>query len=242
MQKEEEKDGAPIRVIPEWFWKASLTFTGVLTVAILYFLGYAFHASWLKFFHLDISVYPLAREEYLMYGAAAFFQTGVAMGEWSGQHKWPIVGMFLYFTFWNALFTAGEYFGSRRQKQKMQPGRRRSESRHPHIGKFFLRNVMVVCFMTLFLLGIPLTGAMLTLPGSIGTTVGLIVARRDAEGIGKGCTKAPMPCVSLKKDEKEIAEGFRIAQSKDRIALYVNGATSEYLLDGLTWSTIDYLH
>ena len=138
--QEEEKDNAPIRVIPEWFWKASLTFAGVLTVAILYFLGYAFHASWLEFFHLDIRVYPMAREEYLMYGAAAFFQTGVTMGEWFGQHKLLIVGLFLYFAFWIALCTTGEYFRSRRQKQKNQSGRARWESRYPHIAKFCLRS------------------------------------------------------------------------------------------------------
>lgn len=235
---EEEKNRRSASLIPEWIWKIVLALGGALTIATIYFLGYTYHSGWLGFFHLDISAYPLAHEEYLIYGALAFFQTGTTLSEWSGQHKGLIAGTYLYFLFWIALWSVAEYFNSRRQKPKESGGR---AIRHPHIDKFLLRAVVVAGCMMLFLIGIPLAGAILALPGGVGQSMGVRIAQKDAEAFGKSCAKAPYPCISLKKDGKEIAKGFRIAQSKERVALFANGVTSEYLLDGSTWSTVDHL-
>jgi hypothetical protein len=236
MQKEEITSFT--QLVPEWIWKTAVAIAGALLIAIDYFLGYAYCSSWRDFFHVSITTYPLAREEYLIYGALAFRQEGVTLLNWSSQHKWPIAGMFLYLAFLIAVWSIAERF--RPQVQKWDDSRSK-QFRHHHLARFLARALLVAGCMVLFLAGIPTLSAVLALPGGLGEHAGRLAAQQTAYTFGRGCTKADLPCVVLKKDGKEIGKGFRIAQSKDRIALYANGVTTDFPLDGVTWNTVDHL-
>jgi hypothetical protein len=97
---------------------------------------------------------------------------------------------------------------------------------------------MLGSFVYLVVFGIPLLAAFIAIPGAIGEAAGNIEAAAVKEQLSKGCGAAKQHCVALLKDGQEIGRGFRIVQSKDRIALYLDGATKEYELAGLTLETV----
>jgi hypothetical protein len=92
--------------------------------------------------------------------------------------------------------------------------------------------MLVVCAF------IPVSAALIGTPGTLGETYGIKHANRLSEEFAKGCKKANVACVTLRHDGAEIAKGFRIVQSADRIALYLDGVTKEYALADYSLETV----
>ncbi|RFU45339.1 hypothetical protein D0B32_22180 [Paraburkholderia sp. DHOC27] len=83
-----------------------------------------------------------------------------------------------------------------------------------------------------------LLGIVVALPGVIGETAGSKQAEEKLHDFNQGCQNAVAKCISLKKDGKELTHGFRVAQSKDRIGVYLSGVTTEYESTGLSIETL----
>lgn len=221
--------------IPEWLWKSSLPVLGVVVIGTDYFLGQSYYSTWLRAFSADPEVFPPGREMTLLYGALAFTRAGVGLAAWSGMHKLLIVGTFLYFAFGFVLWSVADHY--RPRIQKWEEGRNR-EVRHTSLARFCFRVFVVLCCMMLFFLGVPLLGAIVALPGAIGETVGALAAHEAVSEYARGCETATESCISLRKDGGEVARGFRIAQSNDRIALYLDGVTREFAVAGYSLESV----
>ncbi|POR53593.1 hypothetical protein B0G62_103165 [Paraburkholderia eburnea] len=162
--------------IPEWFWKVSMPVLGVVVVGADYFLGQAYYTAWLQAFQVDGNVFARAHETILIYGALAFLHAGVGLTTWAGAHRLAMVCTVLYFAFWFALWSLADHCRPRIERWDEARGR---EVRHPHVARFFYRLFVLLCVVLLFFLGIPVLGAIMSLPGAIGETAGTAAARED---------------------------------------------------------------
>lgn len=223
-----------IRQMPEWFGAKVMTVFGILTVASGYFSGQTYYETFLRRFDVDSAVFPADQVSYLAKGIWAFLYFGVEIPGWVGK-QWTALGVPIFaLVVWLALSVCIDKY---RHKWEGQPTRRHSQ-RFRYLKKFFAGALILVSFVYLAIFGIPLLGATVAIPGAIGEAAGNIQAAAVLQDLSKGCGAAAHRCVVLLKDGQEVTRGFRIAQSKDRIALYLDGVTKEYELAGFALETV----
>lgn len=223
-----------IRRMPEWFGAKVMTVLGVLTVASGYFAGQTFYETFLRRFEVDSAVFHAEQISYLAKGVWAFLYFGAEIPSWVGKQWKALAIPFLAFVVWLALSVCLEKY-----KHRWESRRPRSNTpRFQYLQKFVAGVLMLGSFLYLVVFGIPLLAAFIAIPGAIGEAAGNIEAAAVKEQLSKGCGAAKQHCVALLKDGQEVGHGFRIVQSKDRIALYLDGVTKEYELAGLTLETV----
>ena len=112
-------------------------------------------------------------------------------------------------------------------------------SRHQEWSFAIKSQIFVILALMMAVAGIQFAALGLYLPSKIGEDAGSIEAAFLAMDIQVGCVgEYSETCYSLRKDEKEIIRGFKIAESKDRIALFYNGVTYDYSLKDRDLATI----
>ena len=110
--------------------------------------------------------------------------------------------------------------------------------RSPYFDKYlsYVFWVWIAVFL-IFLASLMLTMTA-SIPSVIGEAAGQSVATADRKDFDKGCEKSAVKCYSVTKGEKEIARGYVVAQSSDRIALYYMGVTTQVPLSDTLMKTL----
>lgn len=229
-----ERKALWIRRMPEWFGAKLMTVLGVLTVASGYFAGQTFYETFLRRFGVDNVVFPVEQVSYLAKGVWAFLYFGAEIPSWVGKQWKALAIPFLGLVVWLAVSVCIEKYKHRWESRP----HRSNTPRFRYLQKFVAGVLMLGSFVYLVVFGIPLLAAFIAIPGAIGEAAANIEAAAVKEQLNKGCEAAKQHCVALLKDGHEIGRGFRIVQSKDRIAIYLDGMTKEYEIAGLTLETV----
>lgn len=79
----------------------------------------------------------------------------------------------------------------------------------------------------------------ISIPSAIDEAVGTDVAKLDLKDFDRGCGHSRAKCYQAIRNGKEIARGYVIAQSPDRVAVYYMGNTSQFPLGNVMLRTLD---
>jgi hypothetical protein len=213
--------------LPEWVGAKMMTVAGILVTAAGYFVGYVRYQGYLKVFHVSVSAFPMDHAEYLLQGARAggSFVLGLLTSD-----KYSLRGLVLCLIcilcaafLWLLMWTVHGSPTSRRNNIKASFTRSLCS---------FIRSCVQIA------LGALILTAAISVPGIIGAVSGLSAGNESRDDFNKGCAHAKATCISLSANGKALVEGFRITQSKDRIAMYIDGVTREYDLAGKELATV----
>jgi hypothetical protein len=225
MQENDKK--TIVRDLPEWIGAKMMTVAGVLATAACYFAGYVSHKGYLSVFHLSVDAFPMDSAGYLVEGARAYGTVvlGLLMGNkdcWFGLVL--CLACMLYAAYaWYLIRTVLGFPGS--QCKDLTASFTRSFLS-------FVRSSVQIA------LGSTILAVVISVPGIVGAVSAMRVGSQSMGDFNKGCMQAEATCISLSVSGKAVAEGFRITQSKDRIAVYLGGVTHEYELAGKELATI----
>jgi len=213
--------------LPEWVGTKLMTVIGILIVAACYFSGYVRRQAYLDRFHVSVNAFPMDQPGYLVEGARGYgsFVFGLVSGS---KYSW--LGLVMCFVC--SLWVAYVWFLMRTVLGFPRRGQRDAKPSLTRGFLSFIRSSLMV------VLGSTIPAVVISLPGIVGGVSGMHAGIESKADFDKGCARAEATCVSLMTNSKPVAQGFRIAQSKDRIALYVNGITQEYELSGKEIATI----
>lgn len=228
-----ERKVKSLSAFPDWFWTAMITLSGVALIAIDYFVGVSFYDTYLKDFQIDGGAFPLEREGYLIYGVKALARFAFSAPDWGKTH-WASLFVVLAFI----VVAFGIYVVVDKYRFNYQKYYPRNGIVRPYRRKFVWIVVALIISASYLFATIPFLGLLLYMPALVGEATGNDYASDVKANFDVGCNVSPEYCFSLKKDNVEIARGFRVAQSKERVALYLNGVTYEYSLKDRDLQTI----
>lgn len=233
------RDAQP-SVFPEWFGTLVVTFIAAAVVAGDYFMGVAYYNAYLDHFKVDKLAFAVDREEYLVYGFEALRASLSSLPDVLFRH-WRefasatagIILLSLSAVMARRLFSLGEQYRVRVQRRGGKLSGRQEW------GLAIISNIVLILALATAAAGIQFTAFGLYLPSKIGEDAGGVDAAMLELDIQAGCNdEYSGTCYSLRKDEKEIIRGFKIAESKERIALFYNGVTYDYSLKDRDLATI----
>jgi hypothetical protein len=211
----------------EWLLTPFLGLIGMMCISSIYFIGQSAQSAYLREFNIDINAFPLEREGYMTTGADVLSLAGTAFIELLRRHWLAILLIVVYILGCNACLCGLRAVHNRQREQLTR------SDRHPsNFERFIGTNLVCLGAFVALLFAIPFGSSLMALPGAIGFTIGSHVADSDRKKYSTDCLSPGDHCVVLMKDGAEVDRGFRVVQSKDRIALYRAGKTREYALDG----------
>ncbi|WP_143331705.1 hypothetical protein [Burkholderia sp. IDO3] len=222
----EEADKNYLSKLPDWLWAAIIGTIGVVLTGTDYFMGQSYYGAYLEHFHIDSQAFPLDRDTSMIYGAIAFLHAGNALLEWSTAH-WKIFPfVILYFSFWRGIYLVAAKFKERKFLERPK----KIVKSYPTLSNLAFSTCIFSLCLVMALWGIIGFGMFFSIPGAIGESVGRQVARQDQSSFDKGCITSKDMCFALSKGGVPITQGFKLAETKDRVVLYLNGATHDYSL------------
>ncbi|MGE8165196.1 hypothetical protein ACQKRQ_34235 [Paraburkholderia sp. NPDC080076] len=230
--------------MPDWMRSAVLGVFGVVIIAFDYAVGYAYYNAYLEYFNIDSHTFPLDREAYLIEGPAAIFSIGRTAFDWLLSRLdvvalvvAPLLVVWVMFSIWRYL---------RRDVAKAVLTSPFLQKVHANLNP--PKRSYVTLILEAFNLGISaigllivlmyVIGILVSLPWQIGRLAGIRDAETTQRDLDRGCDHPGIVCTAVVKDGIELGRGIRLAQSKDRIALYVNHAAREYELTGKELHTV----
>ncbi|MCQ4281183.1 hypothetical protein NA643_19065 [Pseudomonas stutzeri] len=222
----EEADNQPKNIDKEPFFVKTLwiIFTplfGLLGYSTIYLVGVTYHQAWVNHFGIDSSFFEKSTTDYLIYAYVALI---TICSNW----------LSVLTDTWIALSTLGvaALFTIEIAALAWLPRTRLFQSAGSTINKRKFLSIPLAIFAmaggtTLTLLLLPLVANLLLItPGLTGYKAAQMTIDRNAPIYALGCEKADRRqdyCVRLLDSQIEIARGFVIDSSNERIALYLDG-------------------
>jgi hypothetical protein len=223
----------------EWPWAVIVSVFGLLLAGTAYSLGDAYYAAYLRFFSVESSGFPVDHSTHLIYGVWGGLNATLALQAWisvnAGRLWVTLFGLVVYIA---AISFATKGF---RKFSMRHAGHAKGVSKYiqkrPHLKMFlFWTTVMILSIAGVILLFQSVT-VVASIPSTIGESSGQAVAEKDKQDFDRGCEKSSAKCYMVTKDGITIGQGYVIAQSPQRIALYYRGETSQFELTGVSMKT-----
>lgn len=203
------------------FWIIFTPLFGLLGYSAIYLVGVAYHQAWVNHFGIDSSFFEKSTTDYFIYAYVALIKI---CSNWLSVLTDP----------WIVLSTLGvaALFIIEIAALAWLPRTRLFQSAGSTINKSkFLSIPLAILAMsggiTLTLLLLPLVANLfLITPGLTGYKAAQMAIERNAPIFALGCEKPDRRqdyCVRLLDGDIEIAKGFVIDSSNERIALYLDG-------------------
>lgn len=233
-----EKDGNPDNV-SDWPWALIISVAGLLLAGIAYSLGDAYYSACLRFFSIDSSAFPIDHSTHLIYGVWGGLNATLVLQAWFSANAGKLLvtasAVVLYFAVLS--FVAKFLRKIPTHHANRAKGIVRYVQESPNL-KMFLSwtTVMLLSIVGLILLFQSIT-VIASIPSAIGESAGNTVATKDKVDFDLGCEASQARCYRVTKDGVSIGQGYVIAQSPQRVALYYKGETSQVDLTGAVMQT-----
>jgi hypothetical protein len=232
---------SPRKNLCNWPWAVIVSVVGLVVAGIAYSLGDAYHNAYLGKFSVYNGAFPADHPTHFVLAVWGGLHATLALQNWLGGH---VIKLLVASAVCLAYFAAlpvvlaviSPFFANRKARVE---GARALLAKHPLLRKY-IGTVMVVVFFVIsalwFFLFVP---PAISIPSAIGEAVGEDVAKTDLKDFERGCDHSVTKCYQAVKDGKEIARGYVIAQSANRIALYYKGNTVQFPLGDVVLKTLD---
>lgn len=192
---------------------AALAALTAVAAALLHFVGFTMHRSYLRFWGIDSDMFPKPPDWLLIsgyYGAVDRF--AATLRSISGE-----VFLFLLVAFGTSLYLAlllsPASFGA--------DGLLRLLSRVPlRIRGFVRRSILAFLVILLAPLGLIGLTTLMALPAALGELAGTSAAERQIEDFKQGCTAPKVRCVDLRRDGNAFATGPVLDSSPTHIVIF----------------------
>lgn len=203
------------------FWIIFTPLFAVLGYSAIYLIGVVYHQTWVNHFGINSSIFEKATTDYFIYAYVALIKI---CSNWLNVLSDPAI----------VLSTLGiaVLFIAEIAVLAWLPRTKLFQSTGATINKNKLLNIPLTILslsggITLILLLLPLVANIfLITPGYTGYKAAQMAIERNTSVFALGCEKAERRqdyCVRLLDDDVEIARGFVIDSSSERIALYLDG-------------------
>lgn len=204
---------------------------GVLFTATIYFIGVQFQAEYFGQFRIDSDRFPRDKTQTMLYGINAISTFCQSTFKYFNREWSVLLVTFLFLlaisVFWALLNRAQAKVERWKQQQERVPAGQR--------GLKFARVVVGLCalpFLSVYtMFGLPLTiSVLIALPATVGTYAGKKLAQRYQD-VFLACPSHLPPTYSFVRihDGDTIkAQGFLIAASTERVALFEGGIATDY--------------
>ncbi|MBB5544185.1 hypothetical protein A8H39_22355 [Paraburkholderia fungorum] len=235
-ETDEDKNDGNTRIVLPWAVIASLL--SLLISGFAYSLGDAYYSSYLREFSIHHGAFPADHQTHFV---LAFWGLSNALGfayEWIGEHSSPLLCMIaamlvLPISGWLALKRQQRARGKPREIPLEHTKKESSYTeRCSLLGAVAIVSVMILSLCSFLCSAFGLSFY-------VGEAAGRNVALADKQKFDKGCEHSEIRCYRVVKDGVEVARGFVVAQSSDRVALYYMGDTSSVPLSDAIMQTLD---
>ncbi|MBU9188942.1 hypothetical protein [Burkholderia gladioli] len=226
--------------IADWPWSVIVSVLGFVLLGAAYLLSDAYYNKLLDLFWIDSKAFPIDKAAHLTLSVWSTLNAVVGFQVWLGRHK--------EFVFWNAAFIlvlialwmSIDYASYRIQvwKRKNQLVRQRplilrAIISYIPVSSLFLALMVCGWFLSFLLL------ILISVPAEIGKATAENIAINLKKDFDLGCEKSKERCQILLKDGREVARGYVLVQSENRIAIYYRGGTRQIPLEGIEIRTAD---
>jgi hypothetical protein len=171
--------------------------------------------------------FPAERIIALIYAAFAYLDTVSGMVAWLDENWLVIVFIALYFFAISTISIVANHFRSKRAEKYNGSSKKEETLSGKIIGSFFWTAILVSFSIVILLM----SGLVTSFPSLLGESAGRRLAIEEKKDFAKGCVTAKDTCYSLRKEDgTEIARGFKIAETNERVILFLNGISYDYSL------------
>lgn len=236
----ENKPSSGERRIVDWPWAVLMSFVGVLTLGAAYSLGDAYYVGYLRNFSIDDGAFPIDRSKHLVLAVWGALNASIGFQKWVNASWKPLVKAGIVLLVYFAVIVAAHRFIETKSDERRKATQKVSGFLASHPG---VRRYLKVLGITIFIVYNVVTISIffptfLAIPSGIGGAASDIVAAEHKEDFARGCAKSARTCYRAIKDDKEIANGYIVAQSPTRVALYESGSTIQIPLEGIELRTV----
>lgn len=222
----------------EWPWAVIASVCGLLLLGYAYSLGDAYYRGYLRMFAVHGDAFPMDHPRHLVLAVWGALNATIGFEKWISANgfKLLILGGILL-VYFGLLVLARKWLSSRPFARKVASTPQHVQQR-PFLAQYLtyvLVMLLIVAGVFIVLIFVP---GIVSIPSAIGEAAGQSVATDDKKDFDKGCERSVMKCYSVTKDGKEIARGYVVAQSSDRIALYYMGVTTQIPLSDTAMKTL----
>ncbi|KKB62897.1 hypothetical protein WM40_14010 [Robbsia andropogonis] len=215
-------------------WLGIIPIVSALIGGIAYLFGNGYNSAYLREFDIESSAFPGDKYERLVEATDAWPSGLTAVDQWI-HHHWSgvliwVVVMSIGIVVWSLIT---QYSDRRAQRQKNEPTKQDGFwVRHPTIRR--CATAVAIFVLVLYMLFFaPRAAIMFSIPGVMGQEVGTFVALDMKPHYQVSCDQSEHSCYSIAEKGREVACGYPIAQSSNRIALYFKGRMTELSTDGV---------
>lgn len=225
----------------DWPWAVIASVLGLIIAGIAYSLGDAYYNAYLGEFSVYNGAFPADHPTHFVLAVWGGLHATLALQNWLGGHVVRLLGVsavcLAYFAALPVIFAViSPFFANKRGRVE---GARALLSKHPHLRKYIGMVMAIVFFLVSALWFFLFVPPVISIPSAIGEAVGEDVAKTDLKDFEKGCDRSATKCYQAVKNGKEIARGYVIAQSANRVALYYKRNTSQFPLGDVVLRTLD---
>ncbi|TGP40234.1 hypothetical protein EN871_28835 [bacterium M00.F.Ca.ET.228.01.1.1] len=239
-------DGKPPRdsifeKLCDWPWAVIASVFGLIAAGIAYSLGDAYYNAYLGKFAVFNGAFPADHPTHFVLAVWGGLHATILFQNWLSGHVTKLLVMTVVFlVYFAALPVAFAVISPFLASSKVRvKGARALLTDRPRLRQY-IGMVMAILFFLVsafwFCLFVP---PLISIPSAIGQAVGEDVAKNDIREFDKGCEHSRMACYQAISNGKEIARGFVVAQSPDRVALYDRGKTIQIPLADVALRTLD---
>lgn len=239
MDSDDNKKQLSRRSLVEWPWAVIASACGLLLLGYAYSLGDAYYRGYLRVFAVQGDAFPMDHPRHLVLAVWGALNATIGFQKWITANAFNLlISGIVLLAYLGLIVLTQKWLSSRALARKMA-NVPKHVTRRPFLSQFLtyllIMWVVVVGFFVVFIL---LPG-ILSIPSAIGESAAETVATEDRKDFDKGCDRSVTKCYSVTKGDKEIARGYVVAQSSDRIALYYKGVTTQMPLADTVMKTLE---
>ncbi|WP_296651354.1 hypothetical protein [Paraburkholderia sp.] len=225
----------------DWPWAVIVSIVGLFLAGVAYSLGDAYYNAYLKAFSVDPGGFPADHPTHFVLAVWGALNATIALEKWMHDKGLVLAEFFVFIVVYLALVYSGLKVLS-----ILNPLRAVTDGRVQNFVKkypYFRRFINTVVIVILLILGVFLAAIgippVISIPSAVGEAAGEVVANNDKHDLNRDCGKSTAKCYRVEKNGVQLGQGYVIAQSADRVALYYKGATTQVSLKDAVVRTID---
>lgn len=222
-------------------WAAGTSVAGLLLVGVAYSLGDAYYNAYLREFSIHHGAFPVDHPTHLVLAVWGALNAAVSLEKWVGVN-WLTLCKFAIFMlayFGIVFFALKGLIFLLSTGEHARTGASKFLDKQPLLKRYLATIIFVILIILSVLWFCIFLPSVIAIPSAIGEAAGKSVAEQDKKDFDKGCGRSEAKCYRVVKGGIEVARGFVVAQSSDRIALYYEGGTSQLSLNDAIMQTLD---
>jgi len=222
-------------------WAVGASVVGLLLAGIAYSLGDAYYNAYLREFSIHNGAFPVDHPTHLVLAVWGALNAAVSFEKWVGVNWLTLckfaISMLAYFGVVFFALKGLSWLSS--AGKRVRPGASKFLEKQPLLRRYLGTTICVMLIILSVLWFCVFLPTVIAIPSAIGKAAGKSIAEKEKKDFDKGCGRSEAKCYRVVKGGIEVARGFVVAQSSDRIALYSAGSTSQLSLNDAIMQTLD---